>query len=60
MVTCKQACSGSMERAVDWLFSHAGDLDAAVATASDPGAAAPAPGAPETYCCDTPAIRVRV
>lgn len=26
-----QACSGSLDRAGDWLFSHADDLDAAVA-----------------------------
>ncbi len=34
-----QACHGSLERAADWLFSHADDLDSAVAAVS--GAAAP-------------------
>ncbi len=27
-----QACSGSLDRAADWLFSHADDLDTAVAS----------------------------
>ncbi|KAK9833553.1 hypothetical protein WJX81_005633 [Elliptochloris bilobata] len=35
-----QACSGSLERAADWLFSHAGDLAAAVAAMDQPPAAA--------------------
>jgi len=34
-----QACSGSVERAADWLFSHADDLDAAVASVSSAGSA---------------------
>ena len=34
-----QACHASLERAADWLFSHADDLDSAVAAVS--GAAAP-------------------
>ncbi|KAL0051048.1 hypothetical protein WJX82_001112 [Trebouxia sp. C0006] len=34
-----KACHGSLERAADWLFSHADDLDSAVAAVS--GAAAP-------------------
>ena len=29
-----QACYGSLERAADWLFSHADDLDSAVASVS--------------------------
>ena len=31
---CMQACHGSLERAADWLFSHADDLDSAVASVS--------------------------
>lgn len=34
-----KACHGSLERAADWLFSHADDLDSAVASVN--GAAAP-------------------
>ncbi|KAG2435345.1 hypothetical protein HXX76_007418 [Chlamydomonas incerta] len=44
-----QACSGSLERAADWLFNHMDDLDAAVAKvlseAAGAAAAAPAAGA---------------
>ena len=39
-----QACSGSVERAADWLFSHADDLDAAVASVSSAGGAATTAG----------------
>jgi len=39
-----QACSGSVERAADWLFSHADDLDAAVASVSSAGGGASAAG----------------
>lgn len=34
-----QACSGSLERAADWLFSHSADLAAAVAAVGQPPAA---------------------
>lgn len=48
--TLLQACSGSMERAGDWLFSHMDDLDAAVAgviaAAQGSAAAAAAVAAP--------------
>jgi Ubiquitin carboxyl-terminal hydrolase len=39
-LTCNllQACDGSLERAADWLFSHADDLDAAVAEAQSAAA----------------------
>ena len=33
-----KACSGSLERAADWLFSHSDDLDAAVASVNAPAA----------------------
>lgn len=39
-----RACSGSVERAADWLFSHSDDLDGAIA-ALDGGGAAGGPGA---------------
>ena len=45
-----QACSGNLERAADWLFSHMDDLDAAVRTVLAAGqaqaatAAAPSAG----------------
>ncbi|KAL3152058.1 hypothetical protein ABBQ32_001169 [Trebouxia sp. C0010 RCD-2024] len=33
-----KACHGSLERSADWLFSHADDLDSAVASANGAGA----------------------
>lgn len=43
-----QACHGSLERSADWLFSHADDLDSAVASVNGAGApqaaASPAAG----------------
>ena len=39
-----QACSGSVERAADSLFSHADDLNAAVASVTSASGAAPAGG----------------
>lgn len=42
-----QACHGSLERSADWLFSHADDLDSAVASVNEAGApptAAPSAG----------------
>ena len=47
MMSWLQACHGSLERSADWLFSHADDLDSAVASvngAQAPQAAAPATG----------------
>ncbi|KAG2483306.1 hypothetical protein HYH03_017809 [Edaphochlamys debaryana] len=41
-----QACSGSLERAADWLFNHMDDLDAAVAQVLSASAGAPAAAAP--------------
>lgn len=35
-----KATSGNLERAADWLFSHADDMDAAVAQVNAPAAAA--------------------
>ena len=44
MGVCVQACHGSLERSADWLFSHADDLEAAVASVN--GAAASQTDAP--------------
>ena len=46
-----QACHGSLERAGDWLFSHADDLDSAVASVSGT-AAQPAAGTSSQGVCD--------
>jgi len=40
-----KSCGGSVERAADWLFSHADDLDGAVAALGGGGGGAPAGGA---------------
>ena len=44
MVLLLQACHNSLERSADWLFSHADDLDAAVASVSgEPASQSAAP-----------------
>ena len=54
------ATSGNLERAADWLFSHADDLDAAVAQAlGEGGAAAVAAAAAATAAAATAAPRRR-
>ncbi len=40
-----QACAGNLERAADWLFSHADDLAGAVAAVGRPAGAPTPPGA---------------
>ncbi|KAK9828336.1 hypothetical protein WJX74_009732 [Apatococcus lobatus] len=56
-----QACSGSLDRAGDWLFSHTDDLDAAVANvlsqqqaASAPSSSADASAGSASSCKDGP------
>ena len=55
-----QTCSGNLERAADWLFSHMDDLESAVASvlsaAATPAATLPAGGAASDAAADGPGI----